>query len=46
MTMTMEMMVFNETGWMSRSPSIAEVTLMAGVINPSEISVAQPITAG
>ncbi len=42
----MEMMVLSETGWMSRSPSMAEVTLMAGVIKPSEISVAQPIIAG
>jgi hypothetical protein len=29
-----------------RNPSMAEVTEMAGVINPSEISVAHPMIAG
>jgi hypothetical protein len=33
-------------GSSERNPSIADVTEIAGVINPSEISVAQPMMAG
>src|SRR5215203_505882 len=33
-------------GSSERSPSIAEVTLMAGVMKPSEIRVAHPMIAG
>ena len=41
------MIVFVEiAGFSARKPSIADVTLIAGVMNPSDISVAQPIIAG
>jgi hypothetical protein len=39
------MMVLVDTGTSNLIPSMAEVTLIAGVINPSAISVAQPIIA-
>ena len=41
------MIVFAEiAGFSARKPSMADVTLIAGVMNPSDISVAQPIIAG
>jgi len=47
MAITIVMMVCSEIfGLRERNPSIAEVTLMAGVIKPSAIRVQQPIMAG
>ena len=42
----MTMAVVGICGWINLIPSIAEETLMAGVINPSAINVQHPIIAG
>jgi hypothetical protein len=47
MPITIEIMVLSEIfGLRVFNPSTAEVTLIAGVINPSAINVQQPIMAG